>query len=745
MDPLRRPGSAGSTTTTTRTSSYQARTRSPLSISSSIDPDTGRLSEDSSSTSSSLNSYNGKPDLAPTRMPPKSHWQQKAPENIAPIRYGAGGAGRQQVTAQQRNGKQTPAWAMPPKRPVIPGEAFRKLPQEVLLVILAELRKLHVGKGTLSCSTCWMREAINLGLCSKKWWGAARVALYEDIQLNGADSLLHTKKKYKVKHGTRLKLLRRTLRADPATAELVKSLKVPSMPETAKTKEDQEQYMELVASVVMACPNLEKLPGFYPGYAHEYSKLVHALSSRSRLKEMVWVINPSRFQRQHRYKVSDDMMVPVRLETLEPGPLLPHQSVDFMYTHANWSQLRTLTMHCNNGGMVDSLLFQDIIYGLPQLENLHVSNFPATAFNDLNLQSLPPLRSVRLENLPGVTDDGLAAFASPVQRHTLRNVSLIHCSLTSISTLSRIFSSFRVLQRFILLQAPAPVLAPGEVIFLHPYIASMTLEYLHWEFTNPDNDRATGILSKAIAFQGFPALKTIRSPTDFEGLLQMHCRPREKIELASDRYRNMGIGTPNNLPRPGLPASQSTVSLPSESRGTFSNLPSPTTSTFSLGHSARNSVSSTFRKSPTNSTFSMPDYFSNTSLATTQSISLVTARRLAQQRSDAATSSPKFHILIWDENGHFHERFEVGGYLGNVASPIYYSLRPDVDGSDEAVVRFGELLNGGEETNGKEGCTGSWCLDVDLRKKGKVVQRKKEDWWHTERGRWKEVALERFF
>ena len=58
--------------------------------------------------------------------------------------------------------------------------------------------RLHLEVGSLSCATCWMRDLINLGLSCKKWWDAAKCALYEDIQLNGADSVLHTKKKYKI-------------------------------------------------------------------------------------------------------------------------------------------------------------------------------------------------------------------------------------------------------------------------------------------------------------------------------------------------------------------------------------------------------------------------------------------------------------------------------------------------------------------------------------------------------------------
>lgn len=630
-----------------------------------------------------------------------------------------------------------------------PGETFRKLPQEVLLVILAELRKLHIGSKCQSCSTCWMREVVDLGLTCKKWWDAAQVALYEDIQLNGVDSLVHTKKKYKMKYGTRLILLRRTLRARPEYAQYIKSLKVPAMPEIAKSKSEQDMYMDLVASVIMACPNLERLPGFYPTYAHEFSRFVHALSTRPKMTEMVWIINPSRFQRQHRYKVSEDIGQATQLLTRAPGLLLPGQTIDFLTYHSKWSNLTTLFLQCNPGGTIDSPLFVDVCDSLPKLENLYVSNFPATSFNDSTLVALPPLKSLRLDRLSGVTCDGLSALASTIQRHTLQSLSLISIPLLSLTVLARIMSNFRSLTSFTISQSPAPSLAPGEIIFLHPYLASASLIRLHWEFTNADRDTATAILSKSIEFGGFPSLRNIRAPTDFEGLLQMHCRPRERIELASDRFRNLKTPTSHT----GLHQSYtgSATSLPSPTRSTFGApvMPSPTRSTFSLGHGSNTSVSSSIMKSPTRSAFSQPgDYFSLQPDDTGyKGISLCTARRMAQHRIEASTTQPQFHIIVWDDSGHLLERFEVGGYIGKVHSKVFYSVKPDVDGMDEAVVQFegvGGLLDTSDETGTKEKCTGAWFLDFDPKKHGKPTK-KKDVWWHTERGRWRDLPLETFF
>jgi hypothetical protein len=619
--------------------------------------------------------------------------------------------------------------------PRTPGEGFKKLPEEILLVVLEELKKLHLDVGSLSCSTCWMRDLTNLGLSCKKWWGAARSVLYEDIQLNGTDSILHTKKKFKIKYGTRLKLLRRTLRARPDLAEYVKCLKVPAMPDGTKTKKEQEEYVDLCASLVMACPNLERFPGFYPAYSHEFSRLVHALSTSRKLTERVWIINPSPFQRQRRYTFEEDSqyLTPI----LAPGPLLPEQCIELLTYHMKWAHLQTLFLHSNRGGTIDSLLFSDIFNSLPSLEHLHVSSFPAPSFNDSTLTSLPPLRSLRLENLPGITAIGLSNYAAATCSDALTHLSLVSVPLLSLPVLARLFSHLVSLSHFTISQAASPALPIGVDIFLHPYLASATLQYLHWELTNPDDDKATEILGKSIAFNGFPALRTIRAPTDFDGTLQKLCKPRNRIELPGDRYRNMGLLGSHN----GIPTSQSLPNMP----------PSPARSTFSLGHGPARSVSSSFVKSPTRSTFSlnMDRPHSNSDDETRSAgMSLVTARRMAQNRIEAASTQPKFHIIVWDERGQFVERFAVGGFIGSIQSKIFYSLKPDIDGMDEAVVTVdgvGGLLDGGEETSVRDGCTGSWNLNLAGQGKSGRAGSGKERWWHTERGRWREVPLGKFF
>ncbi|KAG0649624.1 hypothetical protein D0Z07_4043 [Hyphodiscus hymeniophilus] len=745
MDPPRlqaRPVSS-----TSSRSSFDSRHRSPLSISSSMNYESSRSSVDSSY------SANAKLEFLATQAPA----YQESPENgrrpfvesIAPAysRYGAGARGRHQsqttLITPQRISRGPTSPTSPTSfgmkfTPRTPGEMFKKLPQEILLVILGELKKSHLEVGSLSCSTCWMRDVTNLGISCRKWWGAARIALYEDIQLNGTDSAQHMKKKFKVKYGTRLKLLRRTLTTRPDVAQLVKCLKVPAMPNGMKTKKEQEEYVDLAASLIMACPNLEQFPSFYPAYDHEFSRIVHALSTRNKLTERVWIINPSPFQRQRRYAFDkdSDSLTPI----LAPGLLLPEQCIEILNYHMRWPNLKTLFLHCNPGGTIDSLLFTDIFNSLPALEHLHVSSFPAPSFNDSTLTSLPPLRSLRLDNLPGITATGLSHYAAATCSDVLTHLSLISVPLLSLPVLARLFSHLVSLTHFTISQAASPALPIGVDIFLHPYLASRTLQHLHWEFTNPDDDNATDILGKSIAFNGFPALRNIRAPTDFDGTLQKLCKPRYKIELPGDRYRNMGPASSYN----GLPHSQSFPSMP----------PSPARSAFSLGHGPQGSISSSFVKSPTRSTFSLTmDHSHSHNLydddeTRSASMSLVTARRMAQNRIDTACKQPEFDIIVWDDCGKPAERFAVGGFIGDINSKIFYNLTPDIDGMDESVVTIdgiGGLLDAGEEMNPRDGCTGSWNLRMATQGKNGRTGGGKEKWWHTERGRWREVPLGKFF
>lgn len=706
---ISRPASAGSAST------FDSKPRSPLSTSSSIDDISSIVSDISSvSNNFSIKSVSRSSLHGPTRSQTEPIYNRYEFEPRPPVRT--------TLLEPQRLMQEPVSWTKFVSQPSS-GEGLLKLPEEILLVILRELKKSHLKAGSLSCATCWMRDLHSLGLSNKKWWSAARVILYEDIQLVGSDSISHTKKKYKSKYGTRLRLLRRTLRSQPELAKYVKSLKVPSLPEAAKTKQEQDEYMDLVASVIMACPNLERVPGIYQPYDHEFTRFFHALGTRSKLVEKVWIIEPSNLRRL--YNAAEEAESPV----IVPGALRSEQYMDFLGLNSNWPHLQTLVLHCNPGGMIDSPLFTDIFRRLPSLQNLYISNFPRTSFNDENLVSLPALKSLRLDSLPGITSNGLSTYASLPSSSSLTSLSLISLPLRSLAILARLFTHLKNLKSFSLSQGPSPMLNDQNDIFLHPYLASSTLEHLHWEITNPDDDKASEILAKSITFSGFPKLRSIRAPTDFNGSLQKLCKPRARIELPGDKYRNMGLNN-NNTPNR---ASTMPAAIP------IMPPPSNRQSIFSRQSERRDSVMT--GKSPNSSTISLAYESAIDGSGRHEMMSLLSARQLAQLRIDNA-KVPQFDVIIWDEEGQFVERFKLGTFIGKVESKIVYNLKPDFEGSDESIMGIETLLEKGGELRSNDGCTGSWNIDLDSKSK----DRKKRDWWwHTERERWREVKLATFF
>ncbi|TAQ88777.1 hypothetical protein B7494_g2868, partial [Chlorociboria aeruginascens] len=675
---MERPRNSSGSSTTTITSgrpSWDSRQKSPLSITTSMNYISNRRGVDSSISAMS----NERPVSA------GGNAKQPFAEIVQVPRSGSRrytGPGRQKPPLIDLIPSQNPGSSpISPTSPMSPqkstaqstSDSFRELPEEILLVVLAALKMEHLSAGSTSCATCYTRDLVALALSCRKWWCAVRSILYEDIQLVGNDSVQHTKK-FRAKYGCRLRLLRRTLSNRPDLALYVKSLKVPSMPEAARGRRERGEYIDLVGTLVMACPNLERLPDFYPAYNHEFTHFVHAMSTRPKLTEKVWIIDPSPSQR----KRSEDSYIP------EQSYLRPEQSIDFLTYHSNWSHLSTLVLHCSPDGIMDSALLIDVFDNLPSLQHLYVSSFPTSGFNDTNLISLPPLQSLRLESLPGITSNGLSTYGSLASSNTLVSLSLINTSLLSLPVLARLFSHLISLTSFTLSQHASPILPPNTDIFLYPYLASPTLKYLHWEITCASNT-ATSILSKSITSNGFPSLHTIRSPTDSEGIIQSICKPRERIEMPTDRYRNE-------------PLTPQTPSLPFASRSfSFPGIMSPTRSTFPELSPVKTPTRTTYPEfsitSPTLSLLSFetqlstPAHSEHSSISecTFRSTSLITARLQAQARLETAQLQPKSHIMIWDTEG----------------SKIRYSLEPDVEGSEDAVIGMGkgERKRGGDMVN----------------------------------------------
>lgn len=539
---------------------------------------------------------------------------------------------------------------------------------------------------------------------------------YEDIQIVGADSQIH-KKRLKIGYGSRLVLLRRTLRSNPGIAVLVRSLKAPAVPQGVSP----ELYQNLIASVIMACPNFEKLVGPHQNYDFSFSRLFHALSTREQLTDIHWtleapkIVEASKPPRKRGMSNAAPMLNMSNPNFQEaPGNLRPEQSHEFRELHMNWMNLTTLSIHCLPGATLTPVsLLPDILADISSLQHLHLSHLPFTAFNDANLLSLPSLQTLTLSHLPGVSSIGLSQFARRPSSRSIRKLTLHHLDVDSLPTIAQILSNLRSLESFALVQAHTPILAEGEMIWLFPYLASPTIKKLHWDIPSfaSSANIADSILAKSISAHGFPALRTLRTPADPEGIFQALCKPVEKVEVSGDKYRGL-IAKAGSHPKspPDTPTTPRTPMTPSSNRS----------------------------KSPFGLNFPMDDQLFPSKVSS----NLAHSRVGAQRRLEAARHEPRFTFNLVDEGGKVLETTQLAGFIGEVGSPISYCLKPDPGAVDEngGLVEISDFLGDGGENlkdGNREGCTGRWNTYS-----GAVVDKKdRERWWHTERGRWQSVEL----
>ncbi|MCJ1282544.1 hypothetical protein MMC26_001867 [Xylographa opegraphella] len=402
-----------------------------------------------------------------------------------------------------------------------PPPVFKRLPLEIYDCILQQLRNIHTEPYIQSCATCYLRDLYNLALVSRTWDRAVQVQLYDRIHIVGHDSASQLKR-CKMKSGVRLKLLRRTLRERRILAQYVHELKVPNL--QPDSGDFSTEAIDTIASIVMACPNLEKLVGFCPTYNHTFNRLTYALSTRRKLQEHIWIVGEN-----------DEITARSQIQ-LPPGLMDTQQAASFIQCHDSWSSLTTLFLHSQPNAILEHDIFISVFERLPSLLHLAISSFDIDDFNDETLKYIPPLQSLRLESLSGVTCDGLSRYASSAAALPLRNLSLLALSISSLQLISKLLANLTSLARFSLSQELSPTLPADMFMVFQPLLASASLSYLHWDIRSPLASTATDHLASSIRAHGFPALRTIRAPTDPYGTLQALCKPRAQIVLPSDKY-----------------------------------------------------------------------------------------------------------------------------------------------------------------------------------------------------------------
>ncbi|KAK0660853.1 hypothetical protein QBC41DRAFT_38013 [Cercophora samala] len=717
----------------------------------------------SASTSSSHTSIDAYPIGGPQSPASQVKWQ--TPSNVPLIMRAENAVGP---------GAQSFPWQKPAPikqyRKKAQGELFAALPGEVLELILAELCKLHLGPGRNSCATCWMRDCCSVALSARKFLKYAREALYGHIHIVGHEGPA-IKKRTKTTYGSRLILLRRTLRSNAQIAVIVRSLKPPALPQGVGLKE----YNDLIASVIMACPNLERLIGYYPTYNHSFQRIFQALSTRPKLKEMNWILEPSPLQQQQRSRPGGPN------SHWGPVDLTRQEAQGFLDFNVNWKHLTTLVVHCHLGATLSpSNLLDRTVRCLPALQNLYLSHLPHTAFNDSSLLALPPLKTLSLAHCTGVTTNGLSALATRRNSNSLQTLTLIHMNIESLPAIARLFSYLHCLDTFNIVQTVAPAIPPDEFIMLFPYLACRTLRRLHWDipYLPTQSTPSDTILAKSISAGGFPALRYLCAPNDPEGVFQAVCQPREKVDLPGDRFRGPAHSyghahtNSNSSRRPstsqawqgfGSGHSRNSSSVSSQRSGSALGF-------WGSGNRSRSGSRSGSRNGntppPVSPLFPAPDALD---MMARDNSDLHQARMAAQGRIDQAKKYPRFFIQVFDEGGTMREKYGVGAFVGMVESKVRYVLTAaeaqgatdeggglvtvedmirddggealvlgsggDGDGKKKKKDKTGERDEGEKRT--REGCVGRWNTYS-----GNVVDKKdKERWWHQERGRWRQAVL----
>jgi hypothetical protein len=410
----------------------------------------------------------------------------------------------------------------------------------------------------------------------------------------------------------RIKLLRRTLREKPLLARSVREINVPGAQTMYKKANhiDRASIISVLATLVMVCPSLERFTGLHIPFDHEFDRLTHALASRENLRERVWLLKgiEEGYDSIGAYRTNAR---PVKFDgSVANGDV-------FLDSHSRWSRLETLVLFGQESGNLDYRAFVGTFRSLAGLKNLLICGFNTIQFNDRTMAALPRrLHSLRLQDLPGVTERGLLRLKDN-SNETMRSLSLVNLEIKSARLIAHYFAQMQRLRKFVLVQSTSPLWpadakdstpnTPATQRFSVPgsgMYASSSLEFLHWDIS-PFFHPSLSHLASSIQAGAFPKLRAIRAPCD-DGTLQALCRPRASIARPAD-----------------IDAAKAAASLG------------------------------------------------------LRSTSLAAARVEAQKRLEATKEAPLMHILVTDDKGKLITRYNVKRFLGTVSSRIDYVLDGD--------------------------------------------------------------------
>ena len=395
---------------------------------------------------------------------------------------------------------------------------FDQLPVEILHCILDQLNSVHFSGSTLDVR--YLHDDLRtLCLSSKRWHKVAHERLYREIWAPTNRTTRQKEGALFRKYLSRLQLLLRTLQGSSISAEMVRRIHVTADLAselefeivTTRPGQRKDSTVQTLSDVISACRNLEHLDGYAPMATGKASKLLTAISSCSDLKSHVWRLPP---------------------EELSSGSI-PRTSA-FVNFHTNWQQLQTLVLwQSPDGGTLPQGTVSAVVQRLPSLKRLMVRCLHPLDFHNGTLLMLPPLKHLRLEELHGITDQGLEQLAHSRLAFSLEGLTLCGLELTSLRTIQTLFTGLPRLQKFALHQDTSPELQQLYTVTSNNFaLASPTLKHLHWDVIAPGH--ATAILANSIAAGKLPGLEKVKIPCDYDGAIQNLCRPIANQHIGSN-------------------------------------------------------------------------------------------------------------------------------------------------------------------------------------------------------------------
>jgi hypothetical protein len=397
----------------------------------------------------------------------------------------------------------------------LPAHVFEQLPHEIYSCIVGHLEATYTNGLTIDVSG---RKAALLTLCltSRRWAKVGIEHLYRDLWLPSSTSSHKRVRRFSMaRPKSRLELLVRTLSEAPSLSFLIRRIHVTSalareLESNDTSSAQQRAAHRMLQDVVEICTEVELVTGYNPPATREYAEWYKLLFSRGRISAHAWQLN------------------------LYSSPVFGLGQ--FADLHERWQWLETLVL-CKQDSSDNTIgpgIISAVTNRLWSLKHLMISGFSKEDFHNGTLLSLRPLQSLRLENLDGVTDQGIFQLSQSRNAFALESLSLVDLELVSMRTIQILLANLTRLRRFRFVQNTSPTLLVGA----GPYnrrdnLASSSIQHLHWDTLIPG--QAIESLAQSIKSGLFPSLRTLKAPSDPNGALQALCRPIHRQSLtASD-------------------------------------------------------------------------------------------------------------------------------------------------------------------------------------------------------------------